>query len=154
MTDPYEVNDVLATPVVFESLFDIVSYFADYFKPAVQIRSLKTSELFILLYLFLKGPKNMNQLSRFLNTTKSNMTALIDHMERQDLLKREHSKVDRRVIDVSLKTKGKQICEDASDGFNELVQEFFKKVKKEDLPVISKGFMCLHRLTAEGITEE
>ncbi len=154
MTDPYERNDVLATPVVFESLFDIVSYFADYFKPAVQIRNLRTSELFLLLYLFLKGPKNMNQLSRFLHTTKSNMTALIDHMERQDLLKREHSKADRRVIDVSLKTKGKQICEDASDGFNILVQEFFKKVKKEDLPVISHGFLCLHQLATQGNAEE
>ncbi len=153
MTNPYEGNDLLATPVVFESLFEIVSYFADYFKPAVQMRNLKTSELFILLYLYLKGPKSMNQLSRFLNTTKSNMTALIDQMERRDLLKREHSKVDRRVIDVSLKAKGRQICEEASDGFNVLVQAFFKKVNKEDLPVISQGFMCLHRLATESVTE-
>jgi DNA-binding MarR family transcriptional regulator len=145
--DKLAKEELLPIPVVFESIFDIVSYFAEYFKPAVKIRDLKTSELYILLYLFLKGRKNMNQLSRFLNTTKSNMTSLIDNMEKEGLLKREHSKEDRRIIDVKLTTKGTRLGKSTLSNFNDLVQEFFKKVKAEDYPIIAQGFSLLHRLT-------
>lgn len=140
-------HPILPTSVIFESLFNIVTYFADFLKPVVQLQNMKTSELFILLFIFLKGPKSMNQLAKFTSTTQSNVTSLIDNMEEANLLERVRSMEDRRVIQVQLTLIGTQMCKNTLAHFNTLVQEFLEQVKEEDLLSIAKGFTVLRGLT-------
>ena len=56
----------------------------------------------------------LGELSRGLLCSKSNVTRVVDRMERKDLLVRERDKADRRVIRVSLTPAGKQLCREAS----------------------------------------
>ena len=54
-----------------------------------------------------KGPVVMSRLSEKLNVTGSNITGVVDRLERKGLLKRFRSNVDRRVQHIRITSKGR-----------------------------------------------
>lgn len=71
----------------------------------------QNSQSALLSVLLRNGPTKMSEIGRLLRVTKSNITFLVDKMEEQGLIRREHDPADRRVMNICLSEKGRQIIE-------------------------------------------
>jgi MarR family transcriptional regulator, organic hydroperoxide resistance regulator len=58
------------------------------------------------------GELSLSELSERIRAQNSTVTGIIDRMERENLVTRERSKEDRRVVFIRLTTKGKKLAED------------------------------------------
>ncbi|MBZ0177765.1 MAG: MarR family transcriptional regulator [Melioribacteraceae bacterium] len=58
-----------------------------------------------------QGPMPLRRISDELLVTGANITCVVDNLEKEDLVRRVHSKEDRRVILAELTTKGKNLVE-------------------------------------------
>ncbi|WP_258002048.1 MarR family winged helix-turn-helix transcriptional regulator [Mesotoga sp. Brook.08.YT.4.2.5.1] len=92
---------------ILESVFDLVRNFTKFFSFTIEAEEMKTIELYILLFVALKGPRSMSSLAKEYSMTKSNITVLVDDMENKGYLARVRSEEDRRVIMITLTERGK-----------------------------------------------
>jgi len=72
---------------------------------------LTISQFGVLEALFHLGPQCQNVLGNKILKSNSNMTTVIDNLEKRDLVKRERSLEDRRMITIILTEKGKALIE-------------------------------------------
>ena len=68
---------------------------------------LTTPQFGVLDVLMKKGSIPLKKISDELMVTGANITCVMDNLEKEDLVRRVHSKSDRRVINAELTTKGK-----------------------------------------------
>ncbi|HNS66551.1 MAG TPA: helix-turn-helix domain-containing protein, partial [Mesotoga infera] len=73
---------------ILEAVFDLIRNFTKFFSFSIEAEEMKTIELYILLYVALKGPQNMSSLAKEYSMTKSNITLLVDDMEKKGYLAR------------------------------------------------------------------
>ena len=70
----------------------------------------------------------MSELSRLLLVSNGNVTAIVDRLEKEQLVKRKHSPTDRRSVSVALTTKGlvqfEQLAADHEREINKLFAGF------------------------------
>jgi MarR family 2-MHQ and catechol resistance regulon transcriptional repressor len=62
----------------------------------------------VLEVLSRRGPIPLKRISEELMVTGANITCVVDNLEKEDLVRRVHSKEDRRVINAELTDKGKE----------------------------------------------
>lgn len=136
---------------ILEAVFDLVRNFTKFFSLNVEAEEMKTIELYILLFVALKGPQSMSSLAKEFSMTKSNVTFLVDDMESKGYLARIRSEEDRRVIMITLTERGKAFFESFLTNFSRLISTFIRKVGAEDLAIITDGF---ERITRIVIDEE
>ncbi|MBD3286088.1 MarR family transcriptional regulator [candidate division WOR-3 bacterium] len=72
---------------------------------------LSFSQFLILQTLFNNEAMRMNELAQSLGLSKANVTGLVDRMVRSRLLERMRSDEDRRVVYVTLSTRGRRIAQ-------------------------------------------
>ena len=70
--------------------------------------NLAVSHIIVLDYLKERGPCKMSELAKALGLTLSAVTSIVDKMIDSDLVKRERSQKDRRVVKVQLLAKGQK----------------------------------------------
>lgn len=93
----------------------------------------------------------MKEIAEFLSTTKSNVTNVVDSLEKRGLVVREMDPVDRRTYRVVLTEKGKKIFEEILSNFESLLKSVLEKFSEEDLKVVSEGFnRMVEALSREG----
>lgn len=69
-------------------------------------------ERYAILVLFHEGAMPMSTLSMMLQRGRSSTTFLVDRLEDQGVVQRQHSRDDRRVVNVALTTKlYNRLCE-------------------------------------------
>ncbi len=73
---------------------------------------LTVGQLGVLEALLHLGPMIQSVLAEKLLTSPSNLTTLIDNLERDGMVRRERSTEDRRRIEVSLTAEGRELIED------------------------------------------
>jgi len=82
--------------------------------------------------------------SKHLIVTPSNMTKLIDKLEKEKLVKRFRLKGDRRVNITKITPQGKQLINDIWDGYKAVLKTFSCHVNQNDQKIladISKGWL-------------
>lgn len=80
-------------------------------------------------------PVRASDLSEKLNVARPGITRALNEMERQDLIRREPSEKDRRVTELKMTEKGRNILETYSEEyFQNLVQEL-GQISEEDAAV-------------------
>ena len=96
----------------------------------------------ILDYLNDKGEATMSEVASYLFVTPPAVTGLVDKLVKMDFVDRGFSSSDRRIIIVSLTTKGKTIISKIKNQFNELffaiLKEFSPEERKSFLEVTEK----------------
>ncbi len=106
--------------------------------------NLALPQIVVLDLLRERGPCNMSDLARTLNHTMSATTGIIDKMIRMEMVKRERSQEDRRVVIVALLRKGeeaaKRVNEARRDLSNEMYSVFTQKEKQEYLRLLKKVY--------------
>jgi DNA-binding MarR family transcriptional regulator len=135
---------------ILSIVFDLVVNFSKLFKYSEEGEKLKTIEYYLLTYIALKGPQKMKDIADVYSMTKSNITFIVDDLEKKGLLKRERSEKDRRVYLITLTTKGKKHYKNLKESFDNIVNRFLEKVPPEDLEVIADGFIRMVKFVNEN----
>lgn len=65
-----------------KSVFDLVLAFSKMLNFNSEVENLRAIELYVLLYVAQKGPQKMSELAEVFSMTKSNITFLVDNLEK------------------------------------------------------------------------
>lgn len=76
---------------------------------------LTASQSGVLRTLFRREPMSSSELSRALFVTPSNITGIVDRLEKKDVVKRVRDTADRRVIRIRLTEKGRKMSQSLPD---------------------------------------
>jgi len=78
---------------------------------AVAEGKISVPQFWALHYISQQDGLTVNELSTALNRSKSSTSGLLQRLEKSDLVKREHSETDRRVVHITLTPKGQDLIE-------------------------------------------
>jgi DNA-binding MarR family transcriptional regulator len=131
---------------ILEMVFDLIINFTKLLPSCEETENLKTMELYILMYIGMKSSKKMSELAKTFSIAKSNVTVLVDAMEKKRFLRRVRDAGDRRVVKVELTSKGKETFELTVKNFEKVIDAVMKKIPEEDLEVISDGFFRMVKI--------
>ncbi|MBK8945095.1 MAG: MarR family transcriptional regulator [Ignavibacteriae bacterium] len=93
-----------------------------------------TSPQFGVLDVLMKnGSIPLKKISDELMVTGANITCVMDNLEKEDLVKRVHSKTDRRVINAELTPKGKQKLDKIYPEHVKSLNEVSKKLSEVEM---------------------
>ena len=144
-----EIDGRVDTKKILGTVFDLVRSFVRIFEPQKYVEEMSTMEFYVLLYIFLKGPQKMHELAEAYSTTRSNITVIVDGMEKDGYVRRERSKADRRVIYIHLTKKGKEVGDETAANFSRVVNSFLKTVPGDDAKVVHDAFERMENLFVE-----
>lgn len=106
---PPEERRALDTYVKFVRAFDSLS---SRLGSALRHEGLTGTQLGVLEALLHLGPMIQSELAGKLLTSPSNLTTVLDNLERDGLVRRQRSSEDRRRVEVSLTAEGRELIED------------------------------------------
>jgi DNA-binding MarR family transcriptional regulator len=92
----------------------------------------------ILRLLFLEGPQSQVRLGAALGVDRTTVVALVDHLERKKLLRRERSTDDRRAYAVTLTAKGRTVADRAIRLTNDLERQMFAPLDRAEQETLRK----------------
>jgi DNA-binding MarR family transcriptional regulator len=104
-----------------------------------------------LMLLWLKRADTVAGLARVSQVGVPSMTRMLDRLEEKDLLRRERSALDRRVVNLHLTPKGKRIANRIWPIVVEGMHVHLEGFKKEELTQLSD---LLGRMLANGARED
>ncbi|WP_036224590.1 MarR family winged helix-turn-helix transcriptional regulator [Mesoaciditoga lauensis] len=131
---------------ILEMVFDLIINFTKILPSCEETENLKTMEFYILMYIGMKSSKKMSELARVFSIAKSNVTVLVDGMEKKGYLKRVRNSDDRRVINVELTDKGKRLFDLTVKNFEKVINDVMERIPPKDLDVISDGFFRMIKI--------
>lgn len=82
--------------------------------------------------LYFGGPRIMSALSEELGVTRRNVTALVDALQEEGLVRRSSHPTDRRATVIELTEKGKQKARSTHEIYRNLVSELFETLSEAD----------------------
>lgn len=103
----------------------------------------------ILLQLYDHERLPISELSKLIFSGNSNLTALIDRMERDGLVKRVNNDVDRRVREICLTEKGKELAPKVIAEYRPFLHQMMSCLSPDEL----KGLTDLLTRLKEGLEE-
>jgi DNA-binding MarR family transcriptional regulator len=89
-------------------------------------------EQILILYLGKNEEVKMSDLAGIIDAPVSTITSIVNKLVENDILDRDHSVEDRRVINVSLTTKGKNIYKKIRTQKDELSDALLSKLSEKD----------------------
>ena len=110
---------------------------------------------FNILNLLRRAEEGLTQieLSRELITHRSNITGLVDRLEKRKLVHRKTSETDRRVWRVSLSVEGNRLIQEILPDYYRLIEELWGKIPRTEAEFLGKQLQAL-TLHAERIVSE
>jgi DNA-binding MarR family transcriptional regulator len=117
----------------------LVDEFADFgpsymrwVKSRLQDRGLTYARMRLLGVLHCNGPQIMSSISDGLCVTRRNVTALVDALEEERLVRRKPHPTDRRATVIELTERGERTTSALYDEHREAVAEIFLALSEED----------------------
>lgn len=100
------------------------------------MKDLTISQFGVMEALYHLGPQAQNVLGEKILKSNSNMTTVIDNLEKRDLVKRERDKDDRRKIIVHLTASGKSMIEKIFPNHVRAIEEQFSVLSVEEKQIL------------------
>lgn len=94
--------------------------------------SLTPAQFFVLMLLEEKGQCRLGGISRELSIAPPTATGIVDRLERDGFVKRQHSKEDRRAVNISLTLKGEKLLAKMTAQKFERMKKVLGILKPED----------------------
>ncbi len=104
----------------------------------VYAHKLTSPQFSVLEILTEKGSIPLKRISEQMHVTGANITCVIDNLEKEDLVRRNPSKEDRRVINAEITPKGKQKFEKLFPEHVKTLQSFTNKLSENELKQLLK----------------
>jgi DNA-binding MarR family transcriptional regulator len=134
------VDTVGSKPLAEGSALRLVDEFAAFGPPYMKwVRSrlgeggISYARMRLLGALHCGGPQIMSSISDELGVTRRNITALVDALEEEELVRRKPHPTDRRATVIELTLKGFETTDSMYEGHREAVAELFTDLSEEDL---------------------
>lgn len=108
------------------------SSFAKAVSAKIQEYGLTTPQFGVLEALYHLGPLSLGDLAEKLLVTGGNVTYVMDRLEQQDLVYRERSQDDRRVIQAKLTSDGRALVEGVFVGHAEYIEHLTRHVESDE----------------------
>ncbi|MGC8608414.1 MAG: MarR family winged helix-turn-helix transcriptional regulator [Thermoplasmata archaeon] len=96
------------------------------------ILNLTTTEFTVMRHLIYGGPQPMNALANLINVTPGWITGVIDKMESDGLVSRMRQESDRRIINIAITDRGRDLFFKAKKLHYEFVRESLKEMDEND----------------------
>lgn len=100
----------------------------------------------ILKYLKQHGKSKMTDIGKELMVTKSYVTALVDKLESNGLIRREQDEKDRRSILIGLTEEGEEVFRCYRKVFNEIISNRMSQVSEEELETLEEISSLMKKL--------
>lgn len=145
--------------VVGESLLRLVDEFAAFgplylkwVRSRLQDGGMTYARMRLLGALHCKGPQIMSSISDELGVTRRNVTALVDALEEEGLLRRKPHPTDRRATVIEMTDRGELTMDRVYDEHRAAVAELFAGLEEEDRRELARMLGLLREtLRREGI---
>jgi DNA-binding MarR family transcriptional regulator len=112
-------------------------------KPFEQFAKSKISpmQFHVMFILEEKGDLSMSQLSHEMLTSKQQMTPIIDKLVEHGFIEREHDKMDRRVVKITMSLSGRQFLEKQKVEVFDMLKKKIMNLGDDDLSALHKAFL-------------
>jgi DNA-binding MarR family transcriptional regulator len=111
----------------------------------VSSRESTPSRVMVVVVLRKSGPLPMGTIASHLGLPKSNITALVDDLEAEGVLRRKPDEDDRRITQVELTAKGRALCAREYDAYEKSLAALFDVLPKAERAAMLSGFERLTR---------
>jgi len=95
------------------------------------------------------GEQKVSELSLKMGLSDSTVSGILDRLEQKDIIKRERTKNDRRVVKISLTGKSKELCNDFRKKREEFFTQLLKSLSEQEIKDIIKGLEILNHALAK-----
>jgi DNA-binding MarR family transcriptional regulator len=102
-----------------------------------------------LVVLASRGPRRMVDLAAALGVTPSTAGRMCDRLVRKGLIRRHRDRADRRAVQVSITTAGKQVVDQATARRRELIAGILAKLPAGQQPAIADALQSFARAAGE-----
>lgn len=92
------------------------------------------------------GNMKVSDLSEKMGLSNSTISGIVDRLEKQELIKRNRSKTDRRIVYVSLTLKSKKSFQKNFCHIEDKFKEIINEVPSEEIDKILEGLSLLEKL--------
>ena len=107
------------------------------------------SQFYVCLAVFHNNGCTMSSLADEMSLSPGTITGLVDRLEKQDLVKREHDEIDRRAVTVWLAEKGRNFMNE----FQKKKTEYYKTILERVGAENREKFIYLLRIMDQTIIE-
>ena len=104
---------------------------------------LTTPQLKVVLLLYLNGSARMSELAASLGVTLATATGVIDRLVDRDIVERENSREDRRVVVCRLSTKGQELTDRLYTSGRERARQFLQGLDEDKLSKLDEALASL-----------
>jgi len=118
MCDELKLSNQLCFPIYFLSKEIINKY-----RPLLEKLELTYPQYLVLMVLWEHKKLNVRNIGELLHLDSGTLTPLLKRLEAKDVVKRERSKEDERIVEISLTEKGIALKENASCIPNQLLAQ-------------------------------
>ncbi len=94
--------------------------------------NISTAQLQIILAIGDNTPCTMSGLAKVLHFSKANITQMVDRLIYKKYVKKVQSKLDKRVVEVQLLTKGQQVVRLNQEHVEQVAKQWFSKMTDEE----------------------
>jgi len=115
----------------------------------VQDSGFTLPQLSVISILEKHGEQKVSELSFKMGLSNSTVSGILDRLEQKDIIKRERTKNDRRVVKISLTGESQDFCNDFRKKKEEYLTQLLKKLSEQEIRDIIKGLEILNRALAE-----
>lgn len=112
---------------------------------------LTAPQLKVVLLLYLNGSARMSELAASLGVTLATASGIVDRLVDRDILERENSREDRRVVVCRLSEKGQQLTDRLYTSGRERARQLLMGLDREKLSRIDEA---LASLSGVGVVKE
>ena len=140
----------------FESISKIIDLTRNFnkslkhkFHHYVQASGFTLPQLSVISILEKHGEQKVSELSFKMGLSNSTVSGILDRLEQKDIIKRERTKNDRRVVKISLTGESQDFCNDFRKKKEEYLTQLLKKLSEQEIRDIIKGLEILNRALAE-----
>ena len=140
----------------FESISKIIDLSRNFnkslkhkFHHYVQDSGFTLPQLSVISILEKHREQKVSELSFKMGLSNSTVSGILDRLEQKDIIKRERTKNDRRVVKISLTGESQDFCNDFRKKKEEYLTQLLKKLSEQEIRDIIKGLEILNRALAE-----
>jgi len=109
---------------------------------------------FVLNYIHKNHSVTSSKLAEILNIKKSAVTALINRLEEKALIERKRQHDDRRVVHLSLSSKGQRLSEVCNQKVNEIVEDLITRFNDEEIHQFMQTYEKIALFLNEALQQE
>ncbi len=104
---------------------------------------LTTPQLKVVLLLYLNGPARMSSLASSLGVTLATATGIADRLVERDMVTRENTKEDRRVVVCSLSAKGHKLTDRLYSSGRDRARQLLEGLEPAQIKLIDDALKSL-----------